>query len=76
MKLYIKVSNDKYELPIAVADSPAELAAALGVKRESILSMLTRQVGGYHRVEIEPDLYPDNDGNLWYYDEDGRVVYV
>ena len=76
MKLYIKVSNDKYELPIAVADSPAELAAVLGVKRESILSMLTRQVGGYHRVEIEPDLYPDNDGNLWYYDEDGRVVYV
>ena len=76
MKLYIKVSNDKYELPIAVADSPAELAAALGVKRESILSMLTRQVGGYHRVEIEPDVYPDNDGGLWYYDNDGRVVYV
>lgn len=28
-----------------------------------------------HTVYPAP-VYPDNDGNLWYYDEDGRVVYV
>lgn len=27
-------------------------------------------------VEIEPEMYPDNDGNLWYYDKDGNVVIV
>jgi hypothetical protein len=30
MTLYLKVTKDKYELPVAVADSKAELADMLG----------------------------------------------
>lgn len=32
-KLYVKCTTDKYELPIAVADSPGELANMLWVWR-------------------------------------------
>lgn len=34
--LYICVTKDKYRLPIAVADSPTELAEMLGVHRTSV----------------------------------------
>ena len=34
--LYICVTKDKYRLPIAVADSPTELAEMLGVDRSSV----------------------------------------
>lgn len=30
--IYMKVTRDKYELPLAVADSPANLARILGLK--------------------------------------------
>ncbi|MCR5404325.1 MAG: hypothetical protein K6E91_10995 [Butyrivibrio sp.] len=76
MKLYIKVSNDKYELPIAVEDSPTKLAQKLGLERSSVATMCSKQINGYHRVEAEPDMWPDADGGLWYYDDNGRVAYV
>lgn len=60
MKVYMKVTGDKYELPIAIADSPKELAEMVGVKANSISSQITRAEKGYlkvgkalyHRVEI------------------------
>lgn len=60
MKVYMKVMADKYELPIAIADSPKELAEMVGVKANSISSQITRAERGYltvgkalyHRVEI------------------------
>ena len=36
MFVYMKVTNDKYELPEAIADSIIELAQMLGVKTQSI----------------------------------------
>ena len=36
MVVYMKVTNDKYELPVAIADSILELADILGVKPQSI----------------------------------------
>lgn len=76
MKLYIKATTDKYELPLVVEDSPTKLAQKLGLSRHSVATMCSKQINGYHRVEVKPDMYPDNDGGLWYYDDDGRVVYV
>ena len=75
MTLYIKTSKDKYELPMFVADSAAELAKMVGLSKGSVASMITRGIGGYHRIVIpEPKKYPNNDGGLWYWDEDGHVV--
>lgn len=39
-KLYLAVTPDQYELPLAVADSPAELAKMLGVTPEHIRTCL------------------------------------
>lgn len=41
MALYMVVTQDKYELPLAVADSPAELARMLGVKSSVIRSAIS-----------------------------------
>lgn len=39
--VYMLVSQDKYELPLIVADSVAELARLTGQKRSSIASAIT-----------------------------------
>ena len=78
MKLYMKCTTDALELPLAVADSPKELAFMLKANYGTIATMVSRQICGYHKIDIpeEPELYPDNDGNLWYYDKRGRTVTV
>lgn len=38
----MKVTSDKYELPLAVADNFRELAKILGMKPENISSMRSR----------------------------------
>lgn len=78
MKLYMKCTTDELELPLAVADSPKELAVMLKANYGTIATMVSKQICGYHKVEIEDtELYPDNDGNLWYRDPDTmQVVYV
>ena len=40
--LYLAVTNDKYELPIAVADSASELAKILGIERQTVFVNLCR----------------------------------
>lgn len=45
-KIYMKVTLDKYELPVAVAGSVQELAKILGVKAESIRSILSMAKSG------------------------------
>lgn len=37
MKLYMAVTNDRYQLPLGVSEDPGELAKMLGVKRQTIL---------------------------------------
>lgn len=73
--LYMKCTTDKYEIPIAVADSGAELARMLGVSVNSVWSCISKEISGYHKIEF-PEVYPDNDGRLWYKDPDtGETIY-
>lgn len=53
MKLYIRTTTDKYELPVAVADSPIELAEMLGTTSDSVLSSISHKRPGWFRVEVE-----------------------
>ena len=60
-KLWMKVTNDEYELPLAVADSMAELARMTGIKPESLYSIISRDRHGkkhsysYREVEINDE---------------------
>lgn len=66
--LYVAVTGDRYELPIAVAETAKELAKMLGVKENSIYKAVHRQKHGlvkglkkeikYYKIELE-----DDDGN-------------
>lgn len=58
--LYMKITRDEYELPVAVADSVIELAKMLGVKPNTISRSLSRQKkherkSCYKRIEITED---------------------
>lgn len=61
MKLYMMVTNDEYELPLAVAASAQELARLVGEKTpNNILSTISKaeKLGSrskYVRVTIEED---------------------
>ena len=55
--VYMKVTNDEYELPVAIADSFVELARMLGIKPQSIYDSMShvKSRGSwtpYIRVEI------------------------
>ena len=49
--LYIAVSLDEYELPIAVAESVPELAIMMGTTVNVINSSISRKTRRYHKVE-------------------------
>lgn len=57
MTLYVRTTADKYELPIAVADSPKELAQMLGIKVDSVYRRLwkARPTPHWYRVEVDDD---------------------
>lgn len=62
MVLYLKTTTDEYELPIAVAASPGELAELTGITEASAASIVSRLKNGkkevakcYHIVEVEDD---------------------
>lgn len=60
MKLYLCVTRDKYELPLAVADSLSELARMCGVTTSAVASAISHESHGhyksrYKRVIIEDD---------------------
>ena len=74
MKLYMKCTTDRLELPLAFADSTKELAQMLHMTNGSVASAISREVCGFHKVIVEPDMWPTDDGGLWYYDEKGRTV--
>lgn len=58
MKLYVRTTLDKYELPVAVAEGPAELARMLGVRPNVVSSSLSHKRRGYYVVEVEDDEEP------------------
>lgn len=57
--LYIRISPDRYELPEAVADSPAELAKMVGVKPKSVRRAIIKGSHGaktvYKKVRIDDE---------------------
>ena len=58
--IYMKVTRDKYRLPVAVADSAKELAWICGVSVDAIYSCISRRKkgewdGSYLRVKVEDD---------------------
>ena len=60
MTLYMKVTKDKYELPVAVAETKEELARMLGIKRDHVRSAFShaKKYKNPTYVEVEVD---DND---------------
>lgn len=76
MTIYMKTTTDKYEFPVAVADSVKELAHMLGNTPASVASCISRNSCGYHRIEVPEDMWTDNDGRLWYYGKNSEVIYV
>ena len=55
MTLYMKCTTDRLELPVAVADSGAELARMLGVTVNSVWSCISKHRSGYHKIVIEDE---------------------
>lgn len=56
MTLYLKVTKDKYELPVAVADSKKELARMLGRYESGIYRAFKEgRESCYVEVEVEDD---------------------
>ena len=59
MTLYMKVTRDEYELPVAVAETKAELARMLGIKRDHVRSAFSHakkyKNPTYVVVEVEDD---------------------
>lgn len=60
MKLYMKCTTDRLELPLIVEESPMILANKMGISPHSVATMCSKQICGYHRIEIE-EKWSDND---------------
>lgn len=50
MTLYVAVTNDRYELPIAVAETQTELAIMVGVDISTICKQIKRRAAGEKNV--------------------------
>lgn len=50
--LYMATTKDKYELPIAVADSVSELADMLNMKPTTLSIYLTLGRPGFHKIAV------------------------
>lgn len=63
-RMYMKVTKDKYELPIACGETTAELARILGITRNAVFRGVKR--GVYIKVEWEEEDggAEEHEGNL------------
>lgn len=50
MTLYVAVTDDRYELPIAVAETQTELAIMVGVDISTICKQIKRRAAGKRNV--------------------------
>ena len=60
MFIYMKITKDRYELPVAVADTGEELADICGVSRNNVYNTIRRAKLYGHRcqyvkVEVEDE---------------------
>lgn len=56
MVLYIACTPDKYELPLFVAESPAELGEMLGMSRERVMQYISRTTMNNRRGKPMPKM--------------------
>lgn len=50
--IYMKVTRDKYRLPLAIADTAEELAKIVGRDARTIYRSVKREKGIYEKVDI------------------------
>lgn len=61
MKLYLAVTPDKYELPLAVETDAAALGRCFGVKGDTVLCSIANNLSGertgrkFIRIEVDDD---------------------
>ena len=60
MIIWMKVTNDEYELPVAIADSRSELARKLGIKPNTIATAIHRAKKTGHR-QIFVEVFVDDE---------------
>ena len=62
MTLYMKVTRDEYKLPVAVAETKAELARMLGTERKKVRSAFAKvkKYGYKHSTYVEVEVDDDN----------------
>lgn len=60
-KLWMKVTNDKYELPIAVAENIPELARMTGLSEKSLYSLYSRKRKGVKPCKGYVEVYIDDE---------------
>lgn len=53
MKVYMRVTNDIYELPVAIADTAGQLAEITGTTKNTILANISHKTGTYRKVIID-----------------------
>lgn len=53
--LYIHYSADECHLPVAVAESPGELARMIGRSKSAVLSGIAHRRETFARVEVEDE---------------------
>ena len=56
--VYMKVTNDKYELPIAIADSAEELAEKFGTTKGVVYTSVTKSKYGLKNKNGTPRYFP------------------
>lgn len=61
MTLYMKVTKDKYELPLAVAETKAELARILGLSRGNVRSAFSYAKKCKHPTYVVVEVEDDED---------------
>lgn len=61
MIIYMYVEKDEYELPLAIADSPKELAEICGVTRASVSSGVCHDSKGRCNSRFKRVIVEDND---------------
>lgn len=60
MTLYMKVTRDEYELPVAVAETKAELARMLGIKCEHVRTAFSHAKKYKHSTYVVVEVDDDN----------------
>lgn len=78
MKVVVRYSEEYPNLPVAVGDNFHDLGRILGISASAVSHAVHRNSELYRVVDLnEPEMYPDNDGGLWYRDPDTlQTVYV